>query len=58
MKKLARFLSAWAVAATILPPVLFYADMLELEQVKSWMLAAAVVWFISAPFWMEHKSNK
>jgi hypothetical protein len=57
MKRAAQLISCLALAATLLPGLLFFADRLELPVVKSWMLAAAVVWFLAAPLWMEHKAT-
>jgi hypothetical protein len=41
-----------ALVATILPPVLFLADRITLDQAKWAMLAATVVWFAIAPCWI------
>jgi hypothetical protein len=57
MKRIAQAISCLALAATILPAVLFFADRLELPEVKLWMLGAAVVWFFATPLWMEHKAT-
>ena len=45
----ARVLSWLALAATIVPPVLFFYDRITLDQTKLWMLIATVVWFAAAP---------
>jgi hypothetical protein len=55
MKRIAQVISYLALAATLLPALLFFADKLELPLAKLWMLAAAVVWFVATPLWMEHK---
>ena len=57
MKRIAQVISYLALAATLLPPLLFFADRMDLPTVKASMLAAAVVWFIATPFWMEHKAT-
>ncbi len=57
MKRLAQIISYLALLATLLPALLFFADKLELPMAKTSMLAAAVVWFIATPFWMEHKAT-
>jgi hypothetical protein len=47
-------LGSWlALAATIVPPVLFFYDRMTLDQTKAWMIIATVVWFATAPIWME-----
>ncbi len=58
MKRLAQIVSGVALAGTLLPAALFFADKLELGRAQTWMLAAAVVWFIVTPLWMEHKATE
>ena len=57
MKRIAQLISYLALAATLLPPLLFFADRIDLPATKACMLAAAVVWFIATPLWMEHKAT-
>jgi hypothetical protein len=57
MKRILQTVSYLALALTLLPAALFFADKLELSQAKLWMLAAALGWFVTAPFWMEHKAT-
>ena len=57
MKRIAQIISYLALAATLLPAVLFFADRLELPLAKLWMLGAALVWFVATPLWMEHKAT-
>jgi hypothetical protein len=57
MKRIAQIISYLALVATLLPALLFFADKIELPVVKLWMLAAAVVWFVATPLWMEHKAT-
>lgn len=48
--------ASWAaLAATILPPLLFLANRLDLGQTKWLMLAATAVWFVATPLWMGRK---
>ena len=56
-KRIAQTLSALALAATIVPPCLFFADALPLAAVQQWMLGAAALWFVVTPLWMEHKAT-
>jgi hypothetical protein len=53
MKNAARVVSLVALVATILPPLLFFADVIGLEAMKTWMLAATIAWFAAAPVWMD-----
>ena len=55
MRVAAQIASGVALVGTILPAVLFLAGSLELAQVKAWMFAATVVWFVATPLWMERK---
>lgn len=56
MRTLAGIISAAALAGTILPPCLFFAGRMEHETMNAWMVAAAAVWFLATPFWMERKA--
>lgn len=53
MKVLAKLLSLLSLAGTIAPPALFVTDRMTLDETKLWMLCATVVWFASAPLWMD-----
>ena len=57
MKRIAQIISYLALGATLLPALLFFADRIELPLAQLWMLAAALVWFVAAPLWMEHKAT-
>ena len=56
MKRIAQTISWLALAGTLLPACLLFADQIDLNRAKAWMLAATVVWFIATPLWMEHKA--
>lgn len=58
MKRVAQIISYLALAASLAPAVLFFADRIELAPAKNWMLAAAAVWFIATPLWMEHRATE
>jgi hypothetical protein len=55
MRRVAQLISLAALAATILPPVLFFVDRMDLDLMKWWMLGAAIAWFASAPLWMNRR---
>lgn len=57
MKRIAEILSWVALAVTLAPACLFFADKLDLAQTQGWMLGGAVLWFVATPFWMEHKAS-
>ena len=58
MKRAAQIVSALALAATILAPLLFYAGRLSLSETKTWMLISTLVWYASAPLWMRIKPTE
>ena len=53
MITVARILSWLALGGTIVPAMLFYTGQVTLDQTRAGMLAATVVWFATAPFWMD-----
>lgn len=55
MKRVAQILSWIALVGTIGPAILFFADRVDLPQAQNWMLIATVLWFVTAPIWMEQK---
>ena len=57
MKRSAQVISCLALAVTLLPPVLFFADKIALPTARFWMLVAALVWFVATPLWMEHRAK-
>ncbi len=57
MKTSTQVLSWLALAATLLPSLLFFAGRIDLSQVNTWMLVATIAWFVTTPFWMEHKAG-
>lgn len=56
MRTIARIVSWMALAATIVPALLFFADRLELAELKTWMLAGTIAWFAATPLWMDRKA--
>lgn len=57
MKRIVEILSWLALAVTLAPAGLFFADHLDLAQAQAWMLAGTALWFLATPFWMEHKAR-
>ena len=55
MKRFAQIVSGIALAGTLVPPCLFFADKMGFAAMQRWMLDAAILWFVATPFWMEHK---
>jgi hypothetical protein len=53
MRPILKIVSLLALIALILPSVLFLAGAeIELDSVKWFMLAATIVWFVTATPWM------
>lgn len=57
MKRFAQIISFLALAGTLAPPLLYFADRLDLPHTQLAMLIAAGVWFLTAPLWMEHRAT-
>jgi hypothetical protein len=54
MKHIARVVSAVALLGIIAPSVLFVSGRIDLSQVQNWMLVATILWFATAPLWMDN----
>ncbi len=52
MKSPAKIVSLIALAATIVPSVLYFTGAIGHDAVKWTALAGTVVWFIATPMWM------
>ena len=52
MRPILQVLSWTALAVTLALPVMYLAGGAPLEAVKTWLLAATVVWFVATPLWM------
>jgi hypothetical protein len=52
MRRVLQIISWIALAATILPAILFLGEHISLDESKWAMLAATLVWFAVTPFWM------
>ncbi len=53
MKAAAKILGPLALAATLIPPVLFAFKLIPEGAMKLTLLVAAVAWFAVAPFWLK-----
>ncbi len=53
MPRIALQCISWtALAATLLPSILFLAGSIDLATCSGLMLVATLVWFATTPFWM------
>jgi len=50
-------LSATGLLLTLIPSILVVTGHLDLATHQSWMLGGTLLWFISAPFWMNKKTG-
>ena len=57
MRMILQTISWIALAATVVPPLLFLTNAMGLDEVKLAMLVAAVVWFVVTPLWMGRQSG-
>ena len=57
MKPILILLSALALALTVVPSMLVFAGSLSWSAHATLMLAGTLLWFVTAPFWMEAKSR-
>jgi len=59
IKTIAQIVSWISLGVLLLPSVLFLTGNLSsLEQVKTIMLIATIVWFVSTPLWMWNEQVK
>ena len=57
MKILIKIGSFVSLVLTIVPSLIFFTGDLELSQMKIYMGVGMVLWFVTAPFWI-NKSSK
>ncbi len=55
MKKVLKFGSLLGLMLTIYPPVMFIMGDVELDRMKWAMGLGMVLWFVTAPFWINKK---
>lgn len=55
---LLKILSAIGLILTLVPSFLVFAGVIDLECNKTLMLAGTILWFITAPFWMNQKREE
>jgi hypothetical protein len=57
MQLILKVISWMALAAVIVPSVLFLSGRMDLPTLKLVMLIATVVWFVATPCWMGRTSS-
>ena len=57
MKTLLKPLSFLGLILTSVPPILLFLGKLEMGQMKLWMGIGMVLWMLTAPFWINKKTE-
>ena len=57
MKRALQFLSFLALAAVVIPSVLFFYGRLDLPTTKNVLLGSGILWLVVTPFWMEWRAK-
>ncbi len=52
MKQIIQFISFIGLLLTIVPPILFFKGAISHSSQNWYMLAGAVIWFVTAYFWL------
>lgn len=58
MKNLLRILSYSALIITVAPGFLVFNGMMEFEKYKIWVLFGTILWFSTAPFWINKEKTE
>jgi nitrate/nitrite transporter NarK len=58
LRKIAQWVSWLSLVALVAPSIIFLAGKMELDRVKTIMLIATIVWFISASLWMWNSEDE
>ncbi len=57
MKAILQIVSLAGILLTIVPPVLFFLGKMSHSSQNLWMLAGAIIWFLSASVWLGRKGK-
>ncbi len=58
MKTLLKILSYLALAGTIVPSIMVFMEKMDIDTNKNIMTVSMVLWFITAPFWVNKKAEE
>lgn len=53
-----KIISYLALAGTIIPSLMVFFSGLDLQQNKNIMAVSMIIWFATAPFWINRKSEE
>jgi hypothetical protein len=57
MKNILKIISFIGLGLTLIPSFLVYQGVLSPETNNNFMLIGTIIWFLTAPFWMNQKSE-
>ena len=57
MKPLLKLISFVGLALTVVPAFLVFAGVMTFDRYTTWMFAGTLLWFFSAPFWMQRHED-
>ena len=57
MKSILQILSFAGILLTIVPPVLYFMELISRSSQNLWMFAGTIIWFASATFWLGRKKE-
>lgn len=57
MKNVLKLASVIGLMLSIVPPVLFFLDNMDLDTMKFWMGIGMLAWMLTAPFWINKKQE-
>jgi len=58
LRKIAQWISWLSLVALVAPSIIFLAGKMELDRMKTVMLIATIVWFVSASLWMWNSEDE
>ncbi len=58
MQPLLKLISLLGLSLTIIPAVLVFTETIELPLSKTLMLVGTLLWFCTAPFWMNKEKKQ
>ena len=58
MKRILQLLSLAGLLMTIIPPFLHFLGKISIPRQNVWMLAGAIIWFLSASFWLGGREKR
>lgn len=57
MRVFVQVISGAVLIGIVVVSALFYAGSVSDDQLRKWLLACTMLWFVTAPFWMERRQR-